>query len=370
LGNDFWPASVHLIGKDILTTHCVYWPTMLKAAGLPLPETIFGHGWWLVNEAKMSKSLGNVVKPLELVDKYGVDAFRFFLIREMSFGMDSSFSEEALLANDLGNLYSRLLKLVHSFCDGKIPERQGKGIDTARSFLAEARLNVEELKLNSALDIIMKYIRSINRFIEDTAPWKTGKTDPDGTRKNLRTALEDLATAAWCLYPIMPEKMSEILSAFGIDDPVNLPETTVAKSIKTGKQIPPKASLFPRVKYAAPKIEQKPEAPEEELVSLDEFKRARLKIARIIKAAPAPKSDKLLLLEVDIGGEKKQLVAGVAEHYKPEELIGQLIVVVTNLKPARIRGFDSEGMLLAAEEKGKLVILAPLTEVSPGSEVG
>ncbi|TKJ42210.1 methionine--tRNA ligase [candidate division LCP-89 bacterium B3_LCP] len=383
-GEDWWPASVHLIGKDILTTHCVYWPTMLKAADLELPETIFATGWWLFNQVKMSKSLGNVVEPLAMVDKYGADAFRFFLCREMSLGQDASFSEEALvkrynseLANDLGNLYSRLLKLVHTYCEGKIPSRESnengkekRGIDIARPFLASARLHIDEFELNSALNIHMAYVRGINKFVEDTAPWKTGKTDPEGTRYNLRIALEDLATAAYSLWPIMPDKMGEILRTLGIEDPLNIPEDTVAMSLPDGYAIPEKAALFPRIKLEIPKVPETPDIKSvDNLVSIDDFRKTKIQIAKILSASPAPKSDKLLILEVDLGDEKRQLVAGIAEHYQPETLIGKSVVIVTNLKPAKIRGIESNGMLLAADDNGKPVIIVPDDETTPGSVI-
>ncbi|MBU0517644.1 methionine--tRNA ligase [bacterium] len=376
-GKDIWPASLHLIGKDILTTHCVYWPTMLKASGLEIPETIFGHGWWLVEDTKMSKSLGNVVKPLQLIDKYGVDAFRFFVVREMSLGQDASFSETALvnrynseLANDLGNLYSRLLKLLHTFSAGKIPEKVAGDQYPGRPLLGmECTTVIENLELNKALEHFMAFVRGINKFVEDAAPWKKGKTDPEGTKADLRIALEDLATAAYCLWPVMPDKMGEILTSLGIDDPLNIQQETVAQSIITGKELPKKASLFPRVMLETPKETVKAETKQEELITFDDFKKVKLRVAKIISAEPAPKSDKLLILQVDLGDEKRQIVAGVAEYYQPEALVGKSIVVVTNLKPAKIRGNESEGMMLAADDGQKLTFITIDDDLPPGSEV-
>jgi methionyl-tRNA synthetase len=379
LGKQVWPATMHLIGKDILTTHCVYWPTMLKASGLDLPETIFGHGWWLFQETKMSKSLGNVVKPLDLVDKYGADAFRYFMAREMSLGQDASFSEEALvgrynseLANDLGNLYSRLLKLNNTYCEGKYTGNAGGGDFEGISdkdidkLLSKVRKNAEKLQLNAALDDLLAFVRGINRIIEIVAPWKMGKTDPEKTRDFLAQALKAVANVAGLLMPIMPEKMEGLLAEMGIGPLADL-RMSEQIDLPEGQGLPKKAALFPRVKYEAPK--PLPEPVEEEMISFDEFKRMQLKIARIISAQPAPDSDKLLILEVDLGEDKRQLVAGIAEQYQPQDLIGKLVVVVANLKPAKIRGIESQGMLLAAEHDGKLVILAPDGDIAPGAVV-
>ncbi|MCX6641323.1 MAG: methionine--tRNA ligase [bacterium] len=382
LGVDWWPASLHLIGKDILTTHCVYWPTMLKASGLDLPQTIFGHGWWMVDHTKMSKSLGNVVKPLQMADKYGIDAFRFFLVREMSFGMDSSFSEVALvnrynseLANDFGNLYSRLLKLIHTFCAGKIPaaspgDQYGLGGERVEELRRTTIESIGELRPNAALDKIMNYVRSINRSVDSAAPWKSGKTDPSGTCAFLRQALEALANAACLLYPVMPEKMGQILSDLGVirhEQPCFTKELT----LPTGHALPEKAMLFPRIEFKPPKTAEIKSAPipSEGLITVEDFKKVKLRIARIISAELAPNSDKLLQLQVDLGSEQRQIVAGIAQQYQPADLVGKLVVVVANLEPARIRGIESQGMLLAASEKGKLVVLTTDGDIGLGAGI-
>ncbi len=382
-GGGWWPANLHLIGKDILTTHSVYWPTMLQAAGLEMPETIFGHGWWLAQDAKMSKSLGNVVKPLELADKYGVDAFRFFLVREMSLGMDASFSEAALinrynseLANDLGNLFSRLLKLINTFCGGKIPPADVESKNGSQAMASPPLCDrvhdaIIDLRLNAALDEIMAFVRGINKRIEEFAPWKTGKADPQGTRKFLRQALADLSVAASLLHPVMPIKMKELLSVLGIE--AGQPATsTMSRDLPAGRTLPEKASLFPRVKFEplaeAPKSAASA-ASEIPLITIDDFRRIQLKVARIISAQAVPGADKLLQLEIDLGSEKRTVVAGIARHYQPEQLVGKSAVMVANLQPTRIRGVVSEGMLLAVEDGGKLVLVAPEGEVTPGSKI-
>jgi methionyl-tRNA synthetase len=381
-GGDWWPASVHLIGKDILTTHSVYWPTMLKAAGLELPETILSHGWWLLDDAKMSKSLGNVVKPLSLADKYGVDAFRFFLAREMSLGMDATFSEAALvnrynseLANDLGNLFSRLIKLLHQFNAGKIPEQtvSEKITDSVSPPVWEkVQELIRDYRLNAALDEIMAFVRGINKAVEDAAPWKSGKTDPEGTNRFLRSALEDLAAAACMFWPVMPGKMTELLAALGLT-PCAAPLAGLKRTVPVGHVLPEKASLFPRVKYE-PSADPPPPAaaaePVTPLVTIEDFRRVQLKVARILSAVPIKGADKLLQLEVDLGSEKRTLVAGIAQHYQPEDLPGKSVVIVANLQPSKIRGVESQGMLLAASDDGKLILLTPESETKPGSKIG
>ncbi len=379
-GGDWWPASIHLIGKDILTTHSVYWPTMLKAAEMDLPETIFGHGWWLFEDAKMSKSLGNVVKPLSMADKYGVDAFRFFLVREMSLGMDASFSEAALvnrynseLANDLGNLYSRLLKLLKTYSDGKIPKATATNTETsslnAEPLWPRVRRLVDDFRLNAALDEIMAFVRGINKAVEDAAPWKTGKSDPEGTRRFLRRALKALAEAALLLHPVMPGRMELLLSELGCDAKRD-PQLSSGDRLAAGRSLPEKASLFPRVKFDLPEeVTWTKSETHMPAITIEEFARLDLRVAKIVSASPVKGADKLLLLEVDLGGETRRIVAGIAQHYKAEELIGKSIVLMANLPPTKIRGIESQGMLLAAQADGKLVLITPEKEITPGAKI-
>jgi len=380
-GGNWWPASLHLIGKDILTTHCVYWPTMLKAAGLELPETIFGHGWWLVEETKMSKSLGNVVKPLSLADKYGVDAFRFFLVREMSLGMDASFSEVSLvnryngeLANDLGNLYSRLLKLLHTFSDGKIPESVPKASSdfaglSPDPLWARVRAHVGDFHLNAALDDVMAFVRGINKAVEDAAPWKAGKNDPAGVRQFLSQALEALAGAALLLHPVMPGRMGRLLSDLGCQWEKK-PELPLGRCLTPGHPLPEKASLFPRVKFELPEPVPATEVIQQEsYVTLEEFSRLDLRVARILQAESVKGAHKLLKLQVDLGGEKRTIVAGIAQHYQAEDLLGRSIILLANLQPTKFRGIESQGMLLAAQAGGHLTLIAPDAEIAPGAKI-
>ncbi|MFO7870415.1 MAG: methionine--tRNA ligase [Kiritimatiellia bacterium] len=364
----WWPASCHLIGKDILTTHTVYWPTMLKAMGLPLPECIFAHGWWLAGADKMSKSAGNVVNPMEFVDLCGVDAFRYFLMAEMTLGQDASFTEEgfalrynAELANNLGNLLSRVMKLIHRHCAGKIPEPAGTDENTEA--LKEAVLSaaermaesVGEMRIDLGIAAVAEGVREANRYMEKTQPWnmaRQGKAAELGTV--LWTSAEALRILSGLLYPVMPGKTTALLKALGCGDAKPEYESLNAwGGLRPGAGIGEMMNLFPRVR-----VKNKPDTPKstdsgkEKVMTIDydDFQKVQLKTAKVVEAWKVERADKLLQLEVEVGEEKRQIVAGIAQHYSPEELVGRTIVVVANLKPATIRGVESQGMLLAADE--------------------
>jgi methionyl-tRNA synthetase len=296
--------------------------------------------------------------------------------------MDATFSEAALvnrynseLANDLGNLFSRLIKLLHQFNAGKIPEQASPDKITAPAsppIWEKVQSLIRDYRLNAALDEIMAFVRGINKAVEDAAPWKSGKTDPEGTNRFLRTALEDLAAAACMLWPVMPGKMTELLAALGLK-PCAAPLAGLKRTVPAGHLLPEKASLFPRIKVDLPADLPKPAASTEPvipLVTIEDFRRIQLKVARIVSAVPVPGADKLLQLEIDLGADKRTLVAGIAKHYKPEDLPGKSVVIVANLQPTKIRGVESQGMLLAAEDDGKLILLTPESEAKPGSKIG
>ena len=392
----WWPASYHLIGKDILTTHTVYWPTMLKAMNLPLPETIFAHGWWLTGREKMSKTLGNVVDPLAMAEKYGVDAFRYFLLAEMSPGQDASFSEEAFvtrynsdLANDLGNLLSRVLKMtlrnggVVPFPGALQPEDEelNTAVLTAVAAMEQA---LKVMKLDQGLGAVLTAVRAANRYLEKTAPWtlaKKGETERLGTV--LYTAAEALRKFAVLLEPVMPEKMATLASALGADGTASrIAELGTAGNVLSGKSVREVGSLFPRVQLeesvapapaAAPAPAPAAPAPAAtaELITIEDFSKVQLRVARVLTAERIEGADKLLRLTIELGaGEIRQLVAGVAQYYRPEEMVGRSIVVVGNLKPARIRGVDSQGMLLAARSGKELRLITVDGDVAPGATVG
>ncbi len=389
-----WPASYHLIGKDILTTHTVYWPTMLKAMGLPMPETIFAHGWWLVGRDKMSKSAGNVVNPMEFADQYGVDPFRYFLITEMSLGQDASFTEEAFvrryntdLANDLGNMLSRVTKLVASYFDGKIPVPQepGEGENALRETTLKAAeelvASVERMRPDQGLNGMAAVVREANRYMEVRQPWTLAKADD--TRADAGTVLyhaaEALRIVSGMLYPVMPGKMSELRSALGLPEgePV-FADLHEWGRLEPGSPIRQMKILFPRIqvpKAAVPVTEKAmPESKEVPVgvmqIDYAEFAKLSLRTALVLEAERVEGADKLLRLQIDLGDEQRQIVAGIARHYDPEGLVGRSIVVVANLKPARIRKIESNGMLLAATQGDRLRLITVDGDMPAGSSVG
>ncbi|HOD38430.1 MAG TPA: methionine--tRNA ligase subunit beta, partial [Candidatus Marinimicrobia bacterium] len=377
----WWPADFHLIGKDIVTTHCVYWPTILKAMDLPMPKTIFAHGWWMIDETKMSKSLKNIVEPLDLVDAYGVDPVRYFLMRDMVLGQDANFSEgifikryNSELANDFGNLVSRVTTLINkNFSQIPAPEQLSNAENEIQQ-TAEQLPNIthklfSELKITEALDEIINYIRSINKYLEVRQPWHLIKSDKTAAGTVLFTALEGLRLAATLLEPIMPQKIAELLNALPVDE--NKPPFEWGR-IKSGVTLGELPILFPRIdKIAKPMIEppSTPPQPAEPLITIDDFAKIKLTTAKVLTAEKVPDATKLLKLTIDIGTEKRQIIAGIAEYYSPEQIIGKTIVVVTNLQPATIRGIKSEGMLLAAKKDGKLTLLSSLEPIEPGAKI-
>lgn len=381
----WWPASYQLIGKDILTTHTVYWPTMLKAMNLPMPETIFAHGWWLIGDSKMSKSSGNAVNPIEMVDRYGVDAFRYFLMAEMTLGQDCNFSEEAFvrrynadLANDLGNLLSRVMKLLTSHCDGKIPSAAKDSDSAEETQLNQAVLGaatrmedcLDQMRLDQGLAAVAGAIRAANRYLEKRQPWTLAKqADRVPLDAVLYNAAETLRIVSGLLYPVMPVKMQELRQVLGLGtkEP-SLDQLKVWGKTVPGTPVGSMLSLFPRIQAGgAPKeITTPPKATKEPqatpttgvtLVEYADFAKITLRTATILEAAKLEGADKLLRLQVQCGDDKRQIVAGIALFYKPEELVGKAVVIVANLIPAKIRGVESQGMLLAASNGNELKLI-------------
>ncbi len=406
----WWPASYHLIGKDILTTHTVYWPTMLKAMGLPMPECVFAHGWWLVGQTKMSKSLGNVVNPMDMIDRYGVDPFRYFLMAEMVLGQDASFTEEAFvrrynadLANDLGNLLSRVLKLAYAHFEGKVPEgpsetprtiAEGDLWHAVQSAASEVESSIAEMRIDAGLARVMEAVRETNRYLEQKQPWSQAKdSDRRPLALTLYTAAEALRSISALLWPVMPGKMIELRVALGL--PVDAPRIEGAKQwgvLQPGASLGMPVMLFPRARLekaaTAPVAtaagvvtaegkgagSQKKQSavgpPPTETISYEDFMKADLRTARVLAAERMPNADKLLRLEIEVGAERRQIVAGIAKHYTPESLIGRTIIVVANLKPANIRGIESCGMLLAVTtDDGALRLLTTDGDAPTGARV-
>ena len=374
----WWPADLHLIGKDILMTHAVYWPTMLHAAGIEPPRHIFAHGWWLVEEQKMSKSRGKVVQPLELIEKYGSDAFRYFLMREMAPGQDSNFGEEALvarynsdLANDLGNLLSRVVRMIKQYTQGRVPAPGGEEPldrelkEETLKAAGRVRERIEDLRVDLALEEAIEMARRVNRYLERTAPWKLHK---EGKEDRVATVLyfsaEVLRILGDILEPVMPGKAGELKSQLGVSSSGTWDERVRWGVLRPGTLVPGGPPLFPRVRPETSK-----QGAAEDFVDIGYFGKLDLRVADVVSAEPIRGTQKLMRLEVDLGGERRQLVAGLAEHYRPEELVGKKVVVVANLKPARIRGVESRGMLLAADDGGSLALLVPDREVRSGAKV-
>jgi methionyl-tRNA synthetase len=415
----YWPANLHLVGKDILTTHAIYWSAMLMALELPLPQTIFAHGWWTVNGEKMSKSRGNVVDPYEMVKDFEADAFRYFLLREVPFGQDGDFSKEALtsrfnsdLADGLGNLLNRTLTMIELYCKGEIPEDSPEGSveNLLENQIGEMRQIVEDcmthLQFNRALEAIWSMIQTADQYIDGAAPWALAKKPekrPELNRVLYRVA-ETLRVLGLHLYPFMPEKAEDLLRQLGLAldlHKTDLCQTSRWGGLRPGTAIAKGKSLFPKllsskmsgeatlkatatvirggdkVTDTAPPSQPAVTSPGAvpaqstavEQITIEDFQKVQLKVARVLNAERVPKSEKLIKLQVDLGGEQRQIVAGIGKKYEPESLVGRRVVIVANLKPAKLMGVESQGMVLAAGDKEVGGLVTILEEVDPGTKV-
>ncbi|MBE3578256.1 MAG: methionine--tRNA ligase [Limnochordales bacterium] len=414
----WWPADLHIVGKDITWFHCVIWPAILMAAGLPLPKTVFGHGFINIQGARLSKSAGVVVDPVKLAEEYGSDAVRYYLMREVSFGKDGDFSIPSLrerynadLANDLGNLLNRTLAMIERFLGGVVrrreverigDERDAALVRTAQAAVRAYQERMEALDLSEALAAVWTIVGDANKYIDEKMPWALAK-DP-ARREQLELVMYNLAEAlrvvAVLVSPFIPRAARGIWQQLGLEglpgaatpDEAGLASCREWGWLPDGTQVKKGAPLFPRLEPTpaedagaatpAPAVSQaaggagaagKTDKTEEgaDLISIEEFARIELRVARVLAAEKVAGADKLLRLEIDLGGERRQIVAGIARFYTPEEMVGKEIVVVANLKPAKLRGIVSEGMLLAATSADgqSLALVTPERPVGPGAKV-
>jgi methionyl-tRNA synthetase len=417
--NEYWPTVTHLIGKEIVRQHALYWPAFLMSAGLLPPRRIVAHGWWLMGGAKMSKSLGNVARYQEYVQVFGVDALRYFVMREMPLGGDANFSDEGILtrfnsdlANDLGNVVSRTMTMIHRYCGGRIPEPGGAAGDRERALsqslvaaIDASRKNFEAVQISLSLQATWGVIGSINQYLVEREPWALVKRPEERPTldRTLYFAADAVRVVAALIEPVMPETTKRIRRMLGISSEtwVDLQPGTLAAGTTLGET----ETLFPRIEKTLeelrtmtsdssnPPVSPAPEATTpapapiaapsapplaaaaeilaaDARIAIDEFMKVELRAARILEAEAVPKSKKLIKLKVDVGTDQRTILAGIAEAYQPEELVNRMVVVVANLKPAKLMGIESNGMLLAASsETGKPVLVSVPEGVEPGWRV-
>ncbi len=403
LFNKYWPADVHVVGKDIVRFHTIYWPIFLMALDLPLPKKVFAHGFIMMKDGKMSKSKGNVVYPEMLVERYGLDATRYFLLRELPFGSDGVFSPEAFiertnfdLANDLGNLLNRTVSMINKYCGGTVPQINGLQTEfdaqlqqVAMQTVKVYEQHMEKMQFSIVLSEVWTLISRTNKYIDETQPWVLAKDE--NAKEQLDSVMahlaESLRMTAVMLQPFLPNAPKQIIEQLGLTedfltwdtlrDFAKIPAGT--QVVSKGTPIFPRLEVEPEVAYireqmrgSVTPIEEEPEVvevPDVPEIAIEDFAKVDLRVATVIDCEAIPKTSKLLKLQLDMGYEKRQVVSGIAEHYKPTDLIGKKVVVVANLKPVKLRGELSQGMILAGEKDGYLTLASVAEKLSNGSKI-